>query len=259
MFFRAVIIDDEERARTTLAHLLREYCPHTILVVGEAGTALHAKDIIVEQQPDVVFLDIELQECNGFDVLRLVREHHKNFSIIVVTGHQHYAIQALNEGALYYILKPIDPDDLMCAMDKLRRAHPPSNIMEEEVGIHEQNRRTSLYVRLTAGQESIIPFKNIMYCTSEGNYYRLHLSNAERIVSYGSIKKLLSVLPSYFLRIQSSCIANAHYIQKYMYNSKEASVALSDGTVLQLSRRYRGTLRKQLQNMGITAASLRTR
>ena len=117
---RALIVDDEEYARKNMIMMLDEYCPE-IEVVGEASGKAQAKALITSVQPDVVFLDIRMPSgAEGFELLEEVEE--KNFLVVFVTAFKDYAVRAFNASAVYYLLKPIDIDDLRTAVEKLVEA-----------------------------------------------------------------------------------------------------------------------------------------
>lgn len=110
---RALIVDDEKRARETVREVIKLYCPE-IGQVYEADSVSAAVNQISELNPDLVFLDIELQDGNGFDVLKAIGD--KKINVIFVTGREEFAIKAFKVSALDYILKPVDPDELTAAV-----------------------------------------------------------------------------------------------------------------------------------------------
>jgi two-component system LytT family response regulator len=120
MKMRALIIDDEEFARKNLQLMLEEFCPE-IEVIGEATGKDQAKAIIEASKPDVIFLDIRMPSgAEGFELLEEVEN--KDFLVVFVTAFKDYALRAFNASAVYYVLKPIDIDDLRLAVDKLVEA-----------------------------------------------------------------------------------------------------------------------------------------
>ena len=113
---RAVVVDDEKKGRHLLQNVLDKYCPE-VEVVGEAENVKSAYALINEQNPDLVFLDIEMPNGNGFDLLKMFES--VKFDVIFTTAYGHYAIKAIKYSALDYLLKPIDIDDLRVAVEKV--------------------------------------------------------------------------------------------------------------------------------------------
>jgi two-component system, LytTR family, response regulator len=114
---KAVIIDDEKDSREILANYVGKYCPE-IQVCGFGESVETGMRVIKEHQPEIVFLDIEMPYGNGFDLLERARDY--SFETIFVTAFDHYAMQALNQSAAYYLLKPIDIDELIKAVEKIK-------------------------------------------------------------------------------------------------------------------------------------------
>src|SRR5689334_22027361 len=130
MQFRALIVDDMDNSRLTLLHDLQQYCPR-IHVVGEADSVSSALEAIRKKKPDVVFLDIQMGDGTGFDVLTQLPAI--NFQIIFTTALDAYGIKAIKFSALDYLLKPVDPDELIKAVAKLEQNEQGKNINE---GVH---------------------------------------------------------------------------------------------------------------------------
>lgn len=246
MHIRALLVDDEPHARTTLRQLLAEYCPDTVIITGEAGTVEEACQLILTEVPDVLFLDMELDDRNGFDIIYALPPDRRSFMIVVVSGYEQYGVRAVNEGVEYYLLKPVDIDELRSIAEQLHRKlqhHSP-------VQSFDRNKEKSvlparLYLSDGNGKKKTIPVESLMYCTPEGNYCRLHFRNAAPFVLYSSMKKLGAALPAdSFIRIHHSCIVNIRYIHEY---DSRGYVLLTDGTSLHVSRRHRKELLHMLQ------------
>ena len=129
---KAVIIEDEEISRDILKNYLIKYCPD-ISYCGEATNITDGKKLIEKIAPNIVFLDIEMPYGNGFDLLEQLDEI--NFDVVFITAYSHYAIKALNLSAAYYILKPIDIDELISAVEKIK-----------------QEQKTKPFVKTTCGE-----------------------------------------------------------------------------------------------------------
>ena len=124
MKIKALIIDDEKTSRNVLRGYLQKYCPD-VDVMGEAENVQEAIQAIQIHEPQLIFLDVEMPQGNGFDLLETIGEH--TFETIFVTAFDQYAIQALNCSAAYYLLKPVSIDDLIDAVEKVREAKEKTN------------------------------------------------------------------------------------------------------------------------------------
>ena len=122
---RTVIIDDEQKGRKVLQQMLERFCAG-VEVVGSADSAAEGRRLILDQQPDLVFLDIEMPHLNGFGLLESLGE--RNFDVVFVSAHERYAMQAIKYSALDYLLKPVNIADLRAAVVKAgRKSHRISN------------------------------------------------------------------------------------------------------------------------------------
>ncbi len=210
MKYRSVIIDDERLNVSYLSTLLKTYCPE-ISIVATAYSVETGIRTIIEHKPDILFLDIEIRDKTGFDLLRSVEDH--KMQVILITAHNHYSLKAFKYSVLDYILKPIDIDELLAA---IRRAKARlSNAAEES---KPQYQRDSLGIHHKDHIE-FIQLNDIIHLESSGGYTMIHTLQKRKIVSTRSLKETESILPSErFLRVHHSHIVNIQHIVQVQKN-----------------------------------------
>ena len=233
--FRTLVVDDEPLARTNLLLLLRRHAD--IAIVGECGSGTEALVEIRRSKPDLVFLDVQMPECDGFDVLEMLGAH-RSCEIIFVTAYDTYALRAFEVGALDYLLKPFDNArfDRMLERAKNRLA----------LGIHETQPAEVLAVKGT-GQISFVRVSEIDWIEAADYYASLHVGVRTHLLRR-SLSELEEELdPAAFCRIHRSTIVKIDRIRSLELNdSGEYDVLLRDGRRLRMSRRYRKTLQSRL-------------
>lgn len=231
---RAVIIDDETRSRSTLLNLLKKYCDN-ITVVSEANSVKTGLRTISQFKPDVVFLDIQLSDGTGFDILEQLQII--DFRIIFVTAYNQYALRAFKFSTVDYLLKPIDPDQLIDAVEQLKVDFTYESINKKlEVLIGNRNSFEKIALPCIDGIrfESI---KDIVRCESESNYTIIHLNTEESIMVTRTLKEYEEMLSSLnFFRVHQSHLINMGYVKKYV-KGEGGSVIMEDGTEVEVARR----------------------
>lgn len=229
---RVVIVDDERLARKELSSLLSAY--DEIEIIGECSNGIEAISFINEHKPDVVFLDIEMPEKNGFDV---INEIDKTPAIIFVTAYNDYALKAFEVSATDYIVKPVDPERLEETIAKLRE---DNDIAEEEV---EELKRTSLNqgdrIFIKDGEKCwFIKIDDIRLFESEGNYVRIYFDKNKPLI-LKSLNGLEQTLDSkLFFRANRKFIINLNcvtHIENWFNGGLQ--VTLNDDKKIEISRR----------------------
>ena len=237
---RVVLVDDEPPAREKLRRLLGEHA--AVTVVGEAGDGLEAVRLIESERPDVVFLDIQMPELDGFGVLEAL-DREIETRVIFVTAHDEHALKAFDVHALDYLLKPVDPDRFSEALERAMdakgvRADPRTVLTELPSSRRKLDR---FLVRLRSGM-SLVPAEDVDWIGAAGNYVELHVQGSVHLIR-GTLQELEERLPERFIRVHRSAIVNLDRVKKLQpWSHGDWLLQLSDGTELRLSRRYRSRL-----------------
>jgi two-component system LytT family response regulator len=236
---KAVIVDDEEDSRKILARYLGKYCAD-IEVCGFGESVATGSEVIRKHNPDVVFLDIEMPYGNGFDLLDSVKE--VSFETVFVTAFDHYAIQALNQSAAYYLLKPISIDELVHAVDKIRVERSGANYTHHSRVLLD-NIRTPVNQKImlpTMEGFEIVTINTILYCEAADNFTRFYLEGvANPLLICKTLKYFEEILKDHrFLRIHRSYLINPDYVIRYT-KGKGGSVTMKNNKELEMSAEKR--------------------
>ncbi|MCB0595856.1 MAG: response regulator transcription factor [Lewinellaceae bacterium] len=233
---RAIIVDDELDSREILRNYTAKYCPG-LQVVAECANVEEAKAAIAEHRPELVFLDIEMPYGNAFDLLEQLETI--DFEAIFITAFSQYAIQALNLSAAYYVLKPIDIEALIQAVEKARRriqeneALNTARILKENLSLGQKEKQRAA-LPLIDGFE-VVELSEILYCEANDNFTDFHLADGRKLMICRKLKYYENLLSGQgFCRIHRSCMVNLDYVRRYI-KGKGGSVVLANGKELQVS------------------------
>jgi two-component system, LytTR family, response regulator len=233
---KALIIDDERLARAEVRRLLADF--NWVKVVGEAENAEQALALIQSQQPDLLFLDVQMPGKSGFDLIEEIRGDMPR--VIFTTAYDEFALRAFEVNALDYLMKPITPDRFAAALSRVR---------EEPVGPANQSPlRSSDQVFVRDGERCwFIPVSKIRLLESEGNYTRVRFENQSPLI-YRSLSTLEQRLPADdFFRINRQQVANLHFIEKIeTWFSHGLKIWLKGGEECEVSRRAARAFRQKL-------------
>jgi two-component system LytT family response regulator len=232
---RTVIVDDEPLARTNLSVLLG--LDPEIEIVSECGSGLDAPEEIRRAKPDLLFLDVQMPECDGFDVLELLGKNVPP-AVVFVTAYDQYALRAFEAGALDYLLKPFDDARFRLAVDRAKQK------IARGQG---QPKRLEFLTIKSAGQVVFLRQPEIDWIEAADYYVGLHVGSKTHLLRR-SISELEQDLdPAVFCRIHRSTIVNLNRVRGLKLNEDgEYTVLLESGTNLRLSRRYRKPLQARL-------------
>lgn len=238
MKLKAIIIEDELVGRDILRNYLSKYCPN-VQLVGEASNIDDGQKLIEEHDLDLVFLDVEMPYGNGFDLLD--RIENQTFETIFVTAYDHYAIEALNNQATYYLLKPISIDELIKAVGLVTEIKEREKELEDTVLLPKNN---LVPEKITIPQQDgfeVIDVNDIQFCKADDNYTEIHFLDSKKLVSK-TLKYFEELLKeSSFARVHKSYLVNVNRVVKYK-KGKGGSVILSNGKEITVSSSKKANL-----------------
>ncbi len=233
---KAVIVDDEKKSVQTMSLMLNEYCTD-VEVVGFAHSAIEGAKEVICKKPDLLFLDVEMTGGSGFDLLESLPE--RNFKVIFVTAHDHYALKAIKFHAIDYILKPIDVEELKSAVANFKSQisdilKVPSDI--ERLLEHMKVQRVKKVVLPTANGVEYISIDDILYLAADRSYTIIYLKNNKNILVSKGLNEVEEQFPSEdFFRIHKSHSVNLAFVKKHL-KIDGGIVELTDGTKLYIAR-----------------------
>ncbi|MGK2864810.1 MAG: LytR/AlgR family response regulator transcription factor [Chitinophagaceae bacterium] len=244
---KAIIVDDEPYSCESLVTLLERYCP-AVKVADICYSGEAALSAIQEQQPQIVFLDIEMPRMNGFEMLEKIPEI--KFELIFTTSYDQYAIKAIRFSALDYLLKPIDREELQRAVQKVtQRLHYPLP-QQLEILLHKLHQPVSSIQRIalpTMEGLLMVAVNSIISCASDGNYTIFLLKNKQKLIVSRTLKDIEEMLEDYsFLRVHHSYIVNLNEINKYI-KGEGGYLIMSDDSSVDISRSRKEMLLRKLQ------------
>ncbi|TNE54766.1 MAG: response regulator transcription factor [Bacteroidetes bacterium] len=245
---KAVIIDDEKRTRELIAKLLESFnFGIETFPIGENVTS--GMEAIKKVKPDLVFLDIQMPDGTGFDLLKMIPK--KDFEVIFITAHEEFAIKAIKFSALDYILKPIDPEELRKSVQKAIESIDDKREESQFEALH-QNMQPSQKRRLVLKtQESVhvVDLDNIIRCEADRNYTSFYLVDNKKILVSKTLKDYETLLTGHnFLRVQQSHLINLDFVDRYD-KAHGGSVVMKDGSEVPISPAKREIFFKILDNL----------
>lgn len=211
---KTVIIDDEEHQRIAIEKMIRLYCPN-LKLVAKADGVKNGYEAISKYHPDLVLLDIKMDDGSGFDLLEQFKEI--DFKVIFITAFDQYAIKAIRYSALDYLLKPLDPDELINAVEKVEaNMQEDINIQIKNLREHIRTNKSRKIIVKTYDNIHLVPVKDIIYCEADGNYVHLHLVDQTSIMVSSTLKEYDEVLnEDGFFRVHKSYLINITSIRRF--------------------------------------------
>ncbi len=239
----ALIVDDEYDGRIALSHMLEKYCPN-VKVVGLAEGVSDAYALISNLHPQLVFLDIRMDDGTAFDLLKKFTSI--NFNIIFVTAYDEYALEAIRFSALDYLLKPVNPTLLVDAVQKVS-ATARIDKLEQQLMLllQDKNKREKIALPTSDGL-LFIRIAEILRCESDGSYTRFVLLSGKSILVTRTMKEFEMMLPeSDFFRIHKSHLINTNFIKQYV-NHDGAYVVMENNDSVPIARNRKDTFLRRL-------------
>lgn len=238
MKLQAIIVEDEQISREILRNYITKYCAN-VQLVGEASNIDEAEKLIKNNTLDLVFLDVEMPFGNAFDLLDKLEN--RTFEVVFVTAYDHYAIEALNNQATYYLLKPISIDELIKAVTLVTDIKEKEQALENTVLTP---KTPSVKGKITIPQQDgfeVVDINDILFCKADDNYTEIHFNDSKKLVSK-TLKYFEDILESNsFARVHKSFLVNVNKIVKYK-KGKGGSVLLSNGKEIVVSSSKKANL-----------------
>jgi len=245
----AILVDDEKSSRNVLREYITRYCPD-VTVVAEADSVQSALLEIKEHAPDILFLDVEMPRGNGFDLLEQLEE--LPFETIFVTAFDHYAIQALNYSAAYYLLKPVSIDELIAAVAKVRaqkeknNSAPSTRVILDNIHVTDKQQK-KIVLPLLDGFE-VVKVEDIISCEAHDNFTDFRFTSRPKMMICRNLKFYETLLEeSGFIRVHKSHLINLEHVVKYT-RGKGGQVTMSDRSVIAVSSQKKDQFLQQFEH-----------
>ena len=242
---KAILIDDEINSLEALDFMIKKYCPQ-IEIAGLCRSGKEGLEKIQVLQPELVFLDIEMPAMSGFDMLSLIEGEKPD--VIFTTAHDHYAIDAIRISAMDYLLKPVDEDELIRAVQKAEeRIRNKTSSRQLEVLLTNIKGAENGFQKLaipTLDGLNFIDIKDITHCAADGNYTTIYSSTGSKFVISKTLKETEEIIrhPAFF-RTHQSYLINLNFIKQYIKGAGGV-IVLHDGTHIPVARARKDALMK---------------
>jgi two-component system LytT family response regulator len=248
---KAIIVDDELGARESLSKMIEKNCKQ-LEIVAKADSMLAAFEAITNKQPQLVFLDIEMPNGNAFDLLEKFKEI--NFNIIFTTAYDHYAIKAIKFSAVDYILKPIDPEELVEAVKRFeKKQQGEPSVLDKQFKTLLSNVRPENKLKKVGIPDGdgliFINLSDIIRCESDGNYTFFILTTGKKIIASRTLGEYEQMFTEdNFFRVHRSHLINLQHVKKYI-KGEGGYVIMSDDSQVEVSRRNKNEFLEKLSHV----------
>lgn len=245
---KALIIDDEQRTRELIARIIESFNMdiETFPLGENVASGIEQIELL---KPDIVFLDVQMPDGTGFDVLKQVQ--FKDFEVIFITAHEEFAIKAIKFSALDYLLKPIDPEELRATLERVfqtsenKKEDSQFDALQHNIQPHLKRK----LVLKTQESMHVIELEDIIRCESDRNYTQFYLLGGKKILVSRTMKEYETILSGMnFLRIHQSHLINLNFVDRYDKGNGGA-IVMKDGSEIPLSPNKRELFFQILENL----------
>ena len=249
----AILIDDDNNLRAGMKSLLTRYAPE-INIIGEADSVKTGAALLLQNPPQVVFIDIHLGDGSGFDLLEEVNKKGKLLSqIVFITAHEQYAIKAFRFSALDFLLKPVDPDELQKVIAKIKTVlDKTSSVAHIDLLLENIRKKVDNFKRIalsTSDGIHLFEISDIIRCESEDNYTKFFIKNSKPILISKTLKECEELLTEHgFERIHQSHLINLAYLKSYI-KKDGGYVIMADESHLPVSQRKKDRLQELIKGI----------
>jgi two-component system, LytTR family, response regulator len=233
---KAIIIDDEQDSVEFINSIVDEYCPN-VEIIGKAYSVADGTLLLKSEKPDLVFLDVEMPDGTGFNLLENFSE--KDFNVIFITAFNHYALQAIKYSAIDYILKPINIKEFVEGVEKVNKFVKPENNISRSFSALMENLQASMPVKIAVSSSDGIEYietNEIVRLRSDRSYSTIYLNEGREILvskNLGEFQELL--IGRNFFRAHNSHLINLMYVKKYI-RSDGGYILMKDKTSIPVSK-----------------------
>ena len=243
---KAILIDDEIHCVETLSMLINDFCPE-VEVMERCRSAREGLAAVKKHNPALIFLDIEMPVMNGFELLEQLSTI--PFAIIFTTSYDQYAIKAIRFSALDYLLKPIDPKELVIAVKKVQEERHLPLAEQFQILLNQIQGKGGGFSKIavpTAEGFELIYAEQIICCEANDNYTHFFLKNRTKIIACRTLKEIEEQLHGFpfFLRVHNSYLVNLNEVVRYL-RGEGGYLIMSDGTSVNVSRTRKEALLKR--------------
>lgn len=244
---KTIIIDDNLRARKAVSSILMKHCTN-VRVVAEADSVKSGIESIKQHNPDLVLLDIQLSDGTGFTLLENLRDFH--FKVVFITAYEEYAVRAIRLSALDYIVKPINPFELISAIQKATEALTQGQLNLKLNALLDNRQKDEKRIILkTVDSLFVAKVREITRCQANGNYTSIHFNNGTKLLVSKTLKEFDEILCHYnFFRVHIAHLISLSYIER-CEKEKDGFLFMKDGTSIPVARNRKQPLFEILQQL----------
>lgn len=241
---KILIVDDENDALEALEWKIKNYTNENNIT--KCDSPVKAIEIIEKEHPDVVFLDIQMPEMDGFTMIEKL--NYRGFNLIFTTAHDEFALKAIKVSAIDYLLKPVDKDELIQAMNKIK-TEEPSGVLEEKLKLllNNVNNDSSDKVNISAdGKVYLLDKEDVIMLKSEKSYTTIYLVSGQEIVASRTLKEVEKRFPfPNFFRVHNSYLINLNHVKEYL-KGLGGELIMTNGLTASISRNKKTELFEKL-------------